>query len=425
MHPKTVKRKLKFPHCPSRDALAKMTVEELTRIRDDGFAVAHYAARMGCLDAIPYDVLGRVLDVVAVTGDTPLHLAMSNRRLRRVPSLFLNESRLARKDAAGSPLIHLIARGGMLHYPPIDQITAALVFLESLDGDTLLHVAAANGQLPYLANHLTPESSLLRNKDGDTPLHLHCACWRIGKDMSLPASLLTAESILAKNGRGESVVSAGAYNLDRFPSHLLTTDILLQTNSAGDTVLHQVAAQGRTETLPQHAREMDVCHIVNRSGDSPLHSFFSGNSGCDEIPSGWATPAGFASLNHERRTPLHIAASHGVLDSVPAAFLTPRALTQKDHYGRSPLQEIASAVQYGGGGANQIHAIPEGCLLSLPVFLERAPDSQQSVVSLLLCHGYVAGLMEMLLRHGYDAASYDAYIRAGHAPDWPELSRAA
>ena len=415
----------KFPNCPSEEVLPLMGQADLSSIHPDGFAIVHYAARMGRLAAIPVEILDRVLDVVAESGDTPLHIAAANRRIKQVPPNLLRAKRLASLDGDGVPLLHHIAERKALGYIDLDQITPAMLSFRAPSGATVFHRASDAGQLGLLAAHLTVECCLVKNNAGLTPLHLHFGHYQLDSDDALPAQVLTPETLGVEDANGATVLHRGAQRLDLFPPECLTVKALLRKDHDGDTVVHRAAGGGGdgVKHLPRVASEMDVSRLTNKDGATPLHLFSSEYNGQTPPPPAWATAKGYAALDNRRQTPIHKAAESAALRSVPPEFITPQVLTQKDAEGWSPLQRIAASVSQYDFHRDQLHAIPPEALLSLPVFLERLHDEPGTVISLFLSKEYLAAPMEVLLRHGHDPASYDLFVRAGHAPRWPELAR--
>ena len=247
---------------------------------DYGEIALHVAAKYGSADAVK-----RLLDIGAdlsardLFGYTPLHKATMAARSEIVSILldFDSDVHDSSNDRVLTPL-HLAVSNKDIDTTVILLKHGASVSAVAPEKYTPIHLAARCGSadiLDKLLNYVKQPSDLdLRNKDGDTALHI-----AIGENsLAKVAMLLNNEAdLLATNTRGKSPIHiaaqcATAYILDTLLNHLEQPSDLILRDTYGDTPLHLAVESSSSTKVAALLERGGGLLVTNALGRTPIHS---------------------------------------------------------------------------------------------------------------------------------------------------------
>ena len=197
---------------------------------------------------ISVDSLVNCLDA---SGDTPLLIAVKNRKLRIVQYLTKNLScdDLKVKDSKGESALHISCKDTLITLEMVKVlcISSDIINSQNAKGDTPLHIACVSRKynvVEYLLADLRCKACI-KNLNGDLPLHIAISHHSWVPTLTFPIHVMElvikryppASTVFNKNG------SSPLHEICRIGSiqilNIITTDISLDTpDSCGNTPLH-------------------------------------------------------------------------------------------------------------------------------------------------------------------------------------------
>ena len=195
----------------------------LTAEDKDDETYLHTAALCGQLDSEPKELL-TAENILAKDdwGRNVIYFAAVGRCLNQVPSALLTEENMLVVDKEGRTVVHCAAVQGCLTQVPEKVLVAALLLKDCVSG-TPIHDAAKYGYLGRIPKELlTLENMTVRNKYGETAIHL-AACYGdvrasrglptdIGFLEQVPKELITVETMLMEDGCGKRPIDIALAN---------------------------------------------------------------------------------------------------------------------------------------------------------------------------------------------------------------------
>ena len=273
-------------------------------LNGDGDHLLHIACQWGDVDIVRYLVTDENCDVNIQNThlSTPLHTACYVKSLsiikllleRRCSTNIPNTKGETAQDILlnedGDSLLHIACQWGdvdIVRYLIADERCNPSV-QSSTSGNTPLHIAAKYGQDETIVQQffLQKCNPNLKNRVGDTPLHI--ACYR--RSLNVVKFLLkcrcstdisnkkgeTAQDILL-NEDGDRLLHIacqwGDVDIVRYLIADERCNPSVQSSTSGNTPLHMAAKYGQDETIAQ-LLSYEECNpnIQNSEGDTPLHS---------------------------------------------------------------------------------------------------------------------------------------------------------
>ncbi|RYP07648.1 hypothetical protein DL764_002385 [Monosporascus ibericus] len=214
------------------------------------------------------------------------------------------------------------------------------VCAENEEGNTLLHIAAGNGDAVILKLLLTTGEvdPYLKNKSGDTPLH-----WAAQEGHEAIINVLLATGRVDPNSKNESRDNP-IHSAVR-EGHQAVVNVLLATGRVeGEALLHSAAKEGHEAMVSSLLATGKVDpDSKDQFGSTPLHD--AASEGHEAIvntllATGNVDPS---SKNESGGTPLHNAAREGHESIVNILLATGKIhLDLKDQSGSTPLLDAAS-----------------------------------------------------------------------------------
>jgi hypothetical protein len=238
-----------------RDVLAMLATEILD---EEGTTVLHTAARTGCLDQLPESALseGNLFRSFDSWGRSPALLAIESGFFRHIPIKLRKTEYLAQPISLGWTIFHSAAEAGFLDGIPKHFLTVRTMSLQTYEGITPLHLAARHCHLSQVpAKAFTLETLKVRECNGNTPLHLASGT-RDGLGY-VPSSLLCEETLLQKNGQGETVLHILWREGDPvcIDGSIYSPEVLALEGRGGMTLLNYVIERNRPELIPKERLE--------------------------------------------------------------------------------------------------------------------------------------------------------------------------
>jgi len=233
---------------------------------------------------------------------------------------------------------HLAAYTGDLDLRGIKSLLAQTDDpVDSLEGLTLLHAAAAGGHIDVVEYLIAEgfEATAITEDNKTTPLHLAAAA---GNEEVAELLIDKGANVHAKDGKGRAPLHlAVQYGDVEVAQTLLAEGVdLKQENSDGETPLHVAAENGyRTiaELLIESGAEVDK---KRKWGSTPLH--FATSAGHKDVASLLiARGANVNVRDDQQRTPLQFAAGKGHKDVLELLLAKGADVNAKDRRGKSPL----------------------------------------------------------------------------------------
>ncbi|MDR2746626.1 MAG: ankyrin repeat domain-containing protein [Treponema sp.] len=238
-------------------------------------------------------------------GRTPLHFAAREGHLGLLNFFLDKRAQINIKDASGATALHEAARAGNIEAMELLLSRGADPDAQDAKGNSPLHLGippenhreAIGLLLAYRAN------SNLRDEHGDSPLHIVIT---LNRNSGIAQSLLsggtdvsirnidgkTALYLAVEEGRTELIPLLISYQSDVFAadnegitpfekaleignpvlSALITPETVLQTDSAGNTMLHKaIENSADIKTINLILEHRALVNARNREGDTSLH----------------------------------------------------------------------------------------------------------------------------------------------------------
>ena len=335
---------------------------------------------------------------------TCIHLAAAHGGINFIPKDVLTPENIAEQDAFLNNALHIAAKTGRLLELPLEEIPVAAFLARNNEGESVFDIAEANGIFEYIPELIKiwepdylqkkinewcdHEGEHVIPKELDNPniwiyaipsglfqytTALHIAAERLFLH-HLPYSLTDGESILTKNSNGETVLSliiaAGdlKINLTRVPQDFDWSSIAYQTelttyyhliaehcqlhlldsisdhayflqDKSGNTVLDLLFNSGKIDVAPVHVRWQQREYREKKSMELISVGRIS------ELPENFNWLAEMAN----GMTPLHYAASEGLLHFLPVELINESNLIYRDQKGK----DVATA-SFESGNIEQI-----------------------------------------------------------------------
>jgi hypothetical protein len=215
-------------------------------------------------------------------------------------------------------------------------------------GFTLLHSLAMYGSLHTVPREiLNAENLLVRDAEGETVLHVLASGGFLGM---VPREVLTSANLLVRNLKGETVLYCAAFrgNLLQLPRECWTAESVSVTRPGGFTVLYAVMLSQALDQLPGKCLTQTtlLARCSAHSDGTPLHVAASVGL-LYLIPTGLLTSENLLIKNRKGQTPLLFAAKRGFLAQVPEHLLTQENLLMRDAEGHCPLLGAAESATLG------------------------------------------------------------------------------
>jgi ankyrin repeat protein len=217
--------------------------------------------------------------------DTRLDLLLRNQEWDAVSGILQGHPALCRKQnhRSGRTILHQLCSYGSTP-PEVIALAAAvhpsaITIPDTYIGDTCLHLVARNSQfssakLKCLLDHCTPESLLIRNHMGGTPLH---SAANHNAVLSALQSLVEANPAVLKISTHDGISAVTAMWLayiQTIPGHMVVVQVLNgeKIESAGFNRFWE-----KVEYLVlQHFRSLPSCPLEAQSGELPSRFLLHG-----------------------------------------------------------------------------------------------------------------------------------------------------
>lgn len=211
----------------------------------------------------------------------------------------------------------------------IRSATIEQLSVYGVDGFSGYH-AAAEARLDLPLDKLDESVLLLKNKLGETPLHLICKHpWTptaMAQDLlvaNLPLKYMTDRTLFAKDNNGDTpfhnLVASGGFDL--LPKHQRTLKNLLRVNNNGETGLHKAAQTGKLRSLSPSFLTQENLQRKTKTGNTVFHDVMRGGE-FSTLKSSLVTLKNLTLADEDFTTPLHC----GSLAQVPRHFITQETL---------------------------------------------------------------------------------------------------
>ncbi|GHT84964.1 hypothetical protein FACS1894137_08670 [Spirochaetia bacterium] len=239
----------------------------------DGIAPLHFAAREGYTGLVDY-LLDKNVDINAknAAGTTPLHEAARAGNIPIMERLISRGADVNARDAKGNSPLHI----GI----PAASHEAALILLlrygadpnlRDEHGESPLHIILSLDRPPALIERLLAAGAdvSIRNIDGKTPLHLAVQKNRIS---SIGLLIRYKSDIFAVDTAGSTPFDLALRGNRLMLPDLISEETTLQSDSAGNTVLH-LSVRGRADKtiLNLILDKGALVNARNKAGDTSLH----------------------------------------------------------------------------------------------------------------------------------------------------------
>jgi ankyrin repeat protein len=239
----------------------------------DGRAPLHFAARDGHLGLLAFflDKKARV-NIKDASGATALHEAA---RVGNIGAMELLLSRGAdpnTQDAKGNSALHL----GIPPENHREAIGLLLAYqanpnLRDEHGDSPLHIVITLNRTNEIVQSLLSGGTdvSIRNIDGKTALYLAVEEGRIEV---IPLLLSYQSDVFAADNEGITLFEMALDIGNPLLSALITPETVLQTDSAGNTMLHKaIEKSADIKTINFILEHRALVNVRNREGDTSLH----------------------------------------------------------------------------------------------------------------------------------------------------------
>jgi ankyrin repeat protein len=310
----------------------------------DGMAPLHYMAREGYSGYIAF-LLEKNADVNIknASGAAPLHEAARAGNVRIMEMLLDRGAEVNTQDAKGNSVLHIAIPSASYHEAlNLFLARGANPNLRDEHGESALHVAVILNRSPESAETLLSGGAdvSIRNIEGKTPLYLAVQEERINY---IPLLLSWKSDIFAADNNGITPFEKALLEKPGVLPSLITNETVLQSDSAGNTILH-IAISRRTDTeivglildknVPVNAR--------NKEGDTGLHLAVR----LKEQKSGELLlfrGADIFAPNAKGESPLYLSfpGAGGNASNLRRWMLTPQTLSARDGLGNTALHYAA------------------------------------------------------------------------------------
>jgi len=308
--------------------------------RNEGLAPIHYAVIDNYTGLFSFLIEKNVdVNIKSTSGAAPLHEAVRKGDIAIIRTLVDNGADVNARDAKGNTPLHTgIPAGVHREVVTILLENHADPNLRDEHGDTPLHIAIIlNRPVDVIQALLGGGSDVyMRNIDGKTPLYIAIQEKRISL---IPVLLSYGSEIFAADNEGMTPFDLAIKNDDNIVNSLVTTETVLQRDSAGNTMLHSaVRNRGNQELIGRILDQRAIVDARNRDGDTALHIAIRMNqreTGEFLISRG----ANIFSVNSSGESPLYIAfnASSGLREWI----INPTTIIAKDGLGNNMLHYAA------------------------------------------------------------------------------------
>ncbi|MCL2192041.1 MAG: ankyrin repeat domain-containing protein [Treponema sp.] len=308
--------------------------------RANGLAPLHFAASAGHTGLIEFLIeRGANVNIQNPSGATPLHEATRSGNTEAISLLLRNGADINALDANGNTVLHIAV-------PPANHAAVIRLFLNNginpnqrdVHGDSPLHVLVTLNRPPDIVNTLLSSNVdvSVRNIRGQTPLYIAVQENRI---RLIPLLLDAGSDIFAADNSGITPFGLALQHRGPVLSALITPNTVLQTDSAGNTMLHIAIQAGiDTFTIGKIIDESANVNTRNRDGDTPLHIA----ARLDRREAGeyiLSRGADIFSANAAGDSPLRIALTPRT--GVIQWMFNPRTVAARDGMGNSMLHYVA------------------------------------------------------------------------------------
>jgi ankyrin repeat protein len=308
--------------------------------RNEGLAPIHYAVIDNYAGLFAFLIEKKVdVNIKSTSGATPLHEAVRRGDIAVIKTLINNGADVNSKDAKGNTPLHT-GIPSEVHREVVSILleNGADPNLRDEHGDTPLHIAIIlNRSVDVIQALLGGGSDVyIRNIDGKTPLYIAVQEKRASL---IPVLLSYGSEVFAADNEGITPFDIAARNIDNIVNLLITTETVLQRDSAGNTMLHAaVKNRGNPELIGRILDQRAIVDARNRDGDTALHIAVRMNqreNGEFLISRG----ANIFSVNASGESPLYIAfcSSSGLREWI----INPTTIIARDGLGNNMLHYAA------------------------------------------------------------------------------------
>jgi ankyrin repeat protein len=239
----------------------------------DGMAPLHYMAREGYTGYITFLLEnGADANIKNASGAAPLHEAARSGNVRIMEMLLDQGAEVNTQDAKGNSALHIAI-------PPASYQEALTLLLarganpnlRDEHGESALHIAVILNRPPEAIGTLLSGGAdvSIRNIEGKTPLYLAVQEERINL---IPLFLSWKSDIFAADNNGLTPFEKALLEKPGVLPSLITSETVLQSDSAGNTILHIVLSRrADTETAGLILDKNAPVNARNKEGDTSLH----------------------------------------------------------------------------------------------------------------------------------------------------------
>lgn len=159
-----------------------------------------------------------------------------------------------------------------------EVLTTELLNERYFRGDTVWHIAAKNGCIKDIPQHLFTEESISKiDSVGQTVLHIAAI---YGNLKFIPTSFFTNDALNLKNSFSKTVWHVAAeHGMEDIPQHLFTEEALAQKDDQGNTVWHIAAEENTLNIIPHHLFTGKTLSRRNKNGETVLYL----TAGCNTL----------------------------------------------------------------------------------------------------------------------------------------------
>jgi len=309
----------------------------------------------------------------------------------------------------GYEVLSKAAKFGWDHAPS-DLITSRYLNEEIPGKPTCFRQAAMYGNIHNLPLHiLTNENFSKTDAAGATVFHEMIG---LGWIKELPPECINLPNLLLRNIRGttafQSLVMFG--ELDQLPNGYVARNFE-KILSGAPNMLHELAATGYLNRLPEGLLKLDDYRRVDEHGSTVLHTLAQ-HSCLDRAPKELLTDENMR-LSNKWYTVYHEAASAGCLNQIPRELLTPEVLSLLD---TPPNAEGGhSVLAWAIGAQSKDDGYDEflGSLLTVENIAEVDVSWGRNVMQLAADNGYLHRIPTSLLVPDSYKRDLDKPLRGG------------
>ena len=163
-----------------------------------------------------------------------------------------------------------------------------------------------------------------------------------GSLKDIPEEKLSLELLLQTNSEGNSIlhIAAISKNLHQVPKKFINSTSVLLENANGEHLIHLAAENGGLESIPTELINQKAVDNITLDGQSIIH--YAAYGGClNKIPQYLLTKEAFSLQDDKKETPLHKAAKSGNIKNVPREFLTADLLAIRNYLNETVIHFVA------------------------------------------------------------------------------------